>query len=188
MALQQVPDSALVQRLTEVFRKTGFTAASLAELQESTGLKKSSLYHRFPEGKTQMAEAVLDNTLRLFAEEILAPADDLSIELSERIAQIGANLSDFYDAGLLSCLLESLSIGNVPPGLSGKLHTMMNAWIGSFALLSQSSGLSQADALKRSSNTVALIEGALVVSRVTGDNTVFQRAIGELEQHLTAQL
>ncbi len=47
------------QVVSEVFRRVGYDGASLEELAKATGLKKSSLYHRFPEGKRQMATEVL---------------------------------------------------------------------------------------------------------------------------------
>jgi len=47
--------------LATVFRSRGYEGASLKELAEATGLKKASLYYRFPNGKQEMAEAVLNH-------------------------------------------------------------------------------------------------------------------------------
>ena len=59
MANLKYSQNDVIQSLLEVFRKVGYDGASLQQLANATGLKKSSLYHRFPEGKKQMAEEVL---------------------------------------------------------------------------------------------------------------------------------
>ena len=51
----------VVDRLLAVFQRLGYDGASLAELSHATGLGKSSLYHYFPNGKEEMALAVLRN-------------------------------------------------------------------------------------------------------------------------------
>ena len=45
--------------LAEVFREHGYEGASLSLISKATGLGKGSLYHFFPGGKEEMADAVL---------------------------------------------------------------------------------------------------------------------------------
>ncbi|MEP1982729.1 MAG: helix-turn-helix domain-containing protein, partial [Maribacter dokdonensis] len=61
MRPQKVLDIEILTGLTKVFRSRGYEGASLKELSEATGLKKASLYHRFPNGKQEMADAVLQH-------------------------------------------------------------------------------------------------------------------------------
>ena len=49
MRPQKVQDTEMLQGLMAVLRSRGYDGASLKELSDSTGLKKASLYHRFPE-------------------------------------------------------------------------------------------------------------------------------------------
>ena len=56
----KVSEEEVVQKLFQVFRLKGFDGASLSDLAEATGLKKASLYHRYPGGKQEMAAAVMD--------------------------------------------------------------------------------------------------------------------------------
>ena len=44
----------VVERLLAVLRRDGFEGASLSVLSEATGLGRSSLYHHFPDGKSDM--------------------------------------------------------------------------------------------------------------------------------------
>ncbi|MFD2271320.1 TetR/AcrR family transcriptional regulator [Undibacterium arcticum] len=50
----------MVDSIISVFRSEGYEGASLAKLSEATGLGRSSLYHHFPMGKEDMANAALD--------------------------------------------------------------------------------------------------------------------------------
>ncbi len=60
--VRKVEDEDLMHRLSEVFKEYGYEGASLAILSQASGLKRPSLYHRFPRGKQQMAEEVLSFT------------------------------------------------------------------------------------------------------------------------------
>ncbi len=53
--------SDAVPLLAELFREHGFAGASLSEITRRTGLGKGSLYHIFPDGKEEMARAVLED-------------------------------------------------------------------------------------------------------------------------------
>ena len=47
----------VIQRIVAAFREHGYEGASLSILSQATGLGRSSLYHYFPNGKTDMAQA-----------------------------------------------------------------------------------------------------------------------------------
>ena len=70
-----VDDPALIARLTGVFRADGYDGASLTALAGAAGLKKASLYHRFPGGKAQMAQEALADAFDWFAAHVIAPLD-----------------------------------------------------------------------------------------------------------------
>src|SRR5436309_2266252 len=65
-ATSPVPNEELFDRLARVFRVAGFEGASLGALADGAGLQRASLYHRFPDGKVQMAEAVMGRVRALF--------------------------------------------------------------------------------------------------------------------------
>ena len=46
-----------IAAVAEVFREHGYAGSSLATITQQTGLVKGSLYHFFPNGKQEMAEA-----------------------------------------------------------------------------------------------------------------------------------
>ena len=185
MAPRLVSDSQLVERLTDLFRQVGYDGASLGAIAAATGLQKSSLYHRFPGGKQQMAGEASAAVIDEFATSVLAPihTDDT---LDQRVAAIAANLDRFYDGGARSCLLDMLSVGNPGADATTNLAAAASAWIEVFGSLAREAGADAATARARAQDAVAAIEGALVVARVTGDRGPFTRAIGGLPARLLA--
>jgi AcrR family transcriptional regulator len=174
-----VSDTELVDRLTELFRSEGFESSSLAEIARATGLQKSSLYHRFPGGKEQMAADVAQAVIDRFAGEILAPLfGDGPAE--DRIRAVGRNLDRFYAGGARRCLLDVLSVGHPGAGASAALADAANGWIAAFASVARAAGARPKEATARAQDAIAGIEGALVLARVTGDEAPFARAIDRL--------
>ena len=88
MPAKKITEDFLMDRLTEVFRLHGYEGASLSLIAEATGLKRASLYHRFPGGKEAMAEAVLQRADEIFVSHILAPLTGPG-EPSARIQETG---------------------------------------------------------------------------------------------------
>jgi TetR/AcrR family transcriptional regulator, lmrAB and yxaGH operons repressor len=172
-------DAQLLGRLTDVFRSAGFDGASLSDLAIATGLQKSSLYHRFPGGKAQMAAEVAERLGTGDVEQALAPlfADG---PIEARVQHVGRSLTAFYEGGAKSCLLDTMSIGAAGADAQRALAAAANRWIQAFAHVAAESGADQAEALVRAQDAIAAIEGALVLARVTGNTQPFTRAIQQL--------
>lgn len=174
-----VTDAQLITRLTDLFRRQGYDGASIGDIALATQLQKSSLYHRFPGGKKQMAAEVAAATGEYFATSILAPLDT-DEPLEERIRAVGRNLDAFYESGTRSCVLDMLSVGEAGPEASAKLSAAAAGWIDAFTAAAREAGADTATAIARAQDAVAAIEGSLVVARVTGDKRAFSRAIERL--------
>lgn len=185
-----VSDEALTERISEVFRTEGYEGASISQLQRVSGLGRSSLYHRFPNGKEDMAASVLEATTSHFVNVVFAneqPAltsQDKQNSPEKRLAQISHRLTEFYRAGSLACLLETLTLGTPTKQVAQLCKQAMNTWIGAFAALAVESGHDTQSAEVRSVDAVAAIEGALVVARATGSSDVFERTMQSLPQRL----
>ena len=50
---------AIVRAAATLFRRNGFAATGINEIAEVSGAPKGSLYHYFPDGKDQIAEAAI---------------------------------------------------------------------------------------------------------------------------------
>lgn len=170
-------DRALIQSLAGVFRRHGYEGASMARLAEATGLQKSSLYHRFPDGKRQMAREVVQHTGAVFQAEVL---ETLSAPGSPalRLQRASRAIRSFYDKGRMPCVLDSLSLSDSEdPETLTLMRDRLTGWIEAFAALARESGAPRADAKARAMQAVAQIEGGLILARVTGRPAPLEQAI-----------
>jgi AcrR family transcriptional regulator len=174
-----VSDEDVLAGLTDLFRGRGYEAASLTDIAHATGLKKSSLYHRFPGGKQQMAAEVAAGVGERFATDILAPLGSGGSP-TERVRAVGRQLTDFYANGHRACLLDALSFGEPGSAASDALRAAANAWTDAFTSVSRDAGHRPAEARMMAQDAIAALEGALIIARVTGDNRCFRRAIDRL--------
>src|SRR5260370_37040253 len=106
----------IVKKLSDVFRRDSYSGASLADLAAAVGLGKASLYQKFPEGKAQMGAEVLTEIGRSLANEVLSILRQ-DAPPTVRFNQMLVAVGKFYNGGQLSCLIDTLSLGE-----AGKLY------------------------------------------------------------------
>lgn len=173
----------IVDRLAEVFRRHGYEGASLTLLSNATGLGRSSLYHYFPNGKEDMASAVLDSAERWMGEEII-PLLTGDASPQDKVRGLAAALDRFYLGGKRSCLLELFAIGDARhifgPRVSQRLANLRDSLAG----IAQQAGHAPAEATRRAEDAMIAIHGSLVVSRGLGDTAPFRRVLDGLERTL----
>lgn len=181
---QSIENEQLLARLSLVFRQFGYDGASLSVLSEATGLKKASLYHRFPEGKRQMAEEVLAAALSWFEANILEPLRE-STPPAQRIATVAAHLDTFYEGGRQACLLNMLSAPHDDAGpFTQAIRSAFEAMIAAFAVVARDAGHDVKVARLRAERAVTLLHGSLVVSRGLGSTKPFKSFLSALEDTL----
>ena len=179
-----VEDNELLARLGTTFRDVGYEGASLALLSESTGLKKASLYHRFPGGKEEMGAEVLAEAGRWLRDHVIVPLAGPGSP-RERLQSMTRELDQFYDGGRKSCLLNMLS---APIGTSGTfgsaIRVLFEAFIDALAKVAIEAGAEKHEARARAERVVALIQGSLVLARGLGTAAPFRRLITDLADDL----
>lgn len=180
-----VQDDELFDRLVTVFRTSGFEGASLGDLAAATNLRRASLYHRFPDGKAEMAEAVLTRLLSQF-EQVLEPMRSAP-DVAAGIAESARHINEFYAAGRLPCVLDTLSLAGAPERVRAKAGELAKAWSDAMAAAARRGGCTRAVAQRRARDALVRFEGALVVARVLGDTSAFTEAVRELPRLLLGE-
>ena len=175
-----IDDEALIDQLSRVISQHGYEAASLQLLSEASGLKRASLYHRFPGGKPEILDAALARAEERF-DEMLAPAN-VAGDPTRRAKQIAKEIDRYYDGGQESCLIVALSLAG--PERKAKAQPCLTAWTQAFARISSDAGVGAKEARERADELVAQIEGALVISAATGNRVPFERAVARLPHRL----
>lgn len=168
-----------IDRLIGVFQQRGYQAASLSELSSATGLGRSSLYHHFPDGKADMARAVLARVSDWLTADVLAVLEGPG-EPRARLAQAIAALDAFYQAGRTRCVLGNFVLDGSREVFAEELRTIFTRLIAGFARVASDAGLSAEQADAKAEESVVQLQGALVLASGMGDAAVFQRALWRL--------
>jgi AcrR family transcriptional regulator len=179
-----VSESELMARLGRVFRDVGYEGATLSVLSDATGLKKASLYHRFPGGKEQMAREVLADAEAWLDENILTPLRGNGPPKA-RIGAMARKLDDFYSGGKQACLLNMLSSARVQEGpFVEPIKRLFETMIGALARVLRDAGQGEAESRHRAQRAIMLLHGSLVLSRGMGSTQPFRRFLKTLPAEL----
>jgi AcrR family transcriptional regulator len=184
---RSIDEGELIHRLGTVFRAVGFDGASLTSLAEATGLQKASLYHRFPDGKEQMAREVLDAAAKWLDEHVLSVLKGGGTP-KERLREVAKRLDEFYSGGRQACLLNVMSSPYLANGPFGKsIKQMFDALIGALCAAVIDAGVDRKVARHRAEQAVVRLQGSLVVSRGTGTTRLFREFVDNLPNELLAR-
>ncbi|MEI9979890.1 MAG: TetR/AcrR family transcriptional regulator [Edaphobacter sp.] len=186
MAHRMVSDEDFYDRALDLFRTYGFDGVSLQRLAEATGLEKASLYYRYPGGKDEIALAVAQGVVTWFQANVFDPLTG-DTPPKKRVVVVADNLRTFYSGGKKSCITDVLSLPGGSDALRAGLKGAMQAWIKAFADIARERGFSPSAAKARAEEAILRIEGSLVLARVLGDNTNFERTMKLLPDLLTAE-
>jgi len=182
----RIQHDALLDALLGVFCEHGFEGASLSLVSQATGLRRASLYHRFPDGKTGMALAVLERVQAEFGAHVLAPLAEAGPPAA-RVRRTAQRLAAFYRGGARSCVLETLSLGRPEPAVRAAVQRCLSAVLEGFAAVAREAGATPAQARRRAELALARYQGALVLARAGGDRSAFERAMRELPAALCGE-
>lgn len=177
---RKIEDDELTRKLTAIFKEVGYDAASLASLSEATGLKKASLYHRFPGGKEQMAEEVLAATREILSEHLFPALADAAPP-DRKMAAFVTIVDAFYASGNESCLLNVLA----PPrgqenGRSVAIASIFQQLSDALTQVAEEAGSPTERAKIRAEQALVELHGALILSKGMADPSVFQRMLTRL--------
>ncbi len=169
-----------IKQLAKVFRTAGYERASLSGLASATGLQRSSLYHFFPGGKAQMLKEVIDESNVVFEETVLSALQGEGSP-RERFLRLIASLDRYYDSGRETCLLGVLTAEMLSDDIRAHIQSGFSRWVSLLAMLLQEHGFTEAESVDRACESVAAIQGTLVLARGMGREEIFRNLLRRLE-------
>ncbi|PZS24469.1 MAG: TetR family transcriptional regulator [Pseudonocardiales bacterium] len=171
--------------LAEVFREHGYGATSLSLITAATGLGKGSLYHFFPGGKQEMASAVLADIEQWFATNVFAPLED-TIEPTQAITSMFDAVERYFHSGQRICLVGAIALGDGRDQFNTQIRGYFARWIAALTGALTKSGRDRRPATALAEETVAGIQGAIVLARALDDPSAFGRTVAKLRAGLAA--
>ncbi|GAA1889456.1 TetR/AcrR family transcriptional regulator [Lapillicoccus jejuensis] len=187
MARTVLDRSDAVRELAVVFRRRGFEGATLSVIREETGIGRGSLYHFFPDGKSDMARAVLDEVRAWFDEQVFGPlrtgadpADAVSASL--RVVE------DYFASRERVCLFAVMTLGAEQETSAREVRRYFADWVDALALALSRGGVGEPEAAEAALDAVAAVQGALTLARALDDDTVLTGVVARTGRRLRAAL
>lgn len=183
----------IIEKTAPVFNKKGFAGTSLSDLTEVTGLTKGALYGNF-KNKDEIAVAAFEYNHRQVRESMITEpgagpvARLLSIprHYKSRFEQLAVN-------GGCPVLNTAVEADDNQPELKEKVVQVIAAWKKSYEQLIQE-GIDEGE-IKPGINPssyanlfIALFEGGVMLSKVTGDLSFFNDAMNRTTQIIKSEL
>lgn len=180
MANSKVDPDIVIERLMHVFRSFGYDGASLAELASETGLKKASLYHRFPDGKVGMANAVLDYVAGWSDSQIFGVLFS-SEPAPERMGTVLNSINVLYGGGQLACILRAMAHGTAAEIFKEKISNIFQRWISAFTHLATDLGHDSSEAKRLGESALIKIQGSLILAQTMQKPELFQQTLNDIK-------
>jgi TetR/AcrR family transcriptional regulator, lmrAB and yxaGH operons repressor len=169
---------ALIENAATLFRRQGYAATGIKQILAAADVKAGSLYHHFPDGKAELAAAVVDGVgsdITRLLRSVLA---------AERPAvDIVATWIDILIAGLDGdprdgCPIEPIATESVNASAPVRAASAraFAGWCTAVADRLIRDGWPDAEARQTAQAVIALIEGALILSRIAGDRSALDAA------------
>ncbi|WP_299680242.1 TetR/AcrR family transcriptional regulator [uncultured Tenacibaculum sp.] len=187
MRPQKVLDIEILAGLSKVFRSKGYEGASLKDLSDATGLKKASLYHRFPDGKKGMADAVLNHIDNWVDEKVFFELLNTEKTPKERLKTGLEAVRVLYKGGEETCIFRALSMQSSLELFENQISGGMKKWINTFETLGLALGFSPTDAKEKAYQTLIKVQGSLIVTKGLNDITIFENTLVQIENEYLDQ-
>jgi len=185
MRPQKIEDNQMLDGLFEIFRAKGYEGTSMSDMEQYSGLKKASLYHRFPGGKKEIAQAVLRHVEQWTITNIYEPLSNSDYAPLDRINRITENISALYDNGSKRCLLRAFSMETQTTVFGSEIKEAMELWIAGLINLGKDLGYSEEVSMQKAKKALVSLQGSLVVSNVLQDNRSFIEALEDIKKLYT---
>jgi AcrR family transcriptional regulator len=173
--------------LAELFREYGYEGASLSLIGRATGLGKGSLYHFFPGGKAEMAAAVLADIDYWFETNLFAPLRGPGPP-EAAIAAMIVEVTAYFRCGRRVCLVGAMGMNQSRDRFAAAIRGYFLRWIEALADALRRGGVDAAEAAALAEEAVAVIQGAIVLTRALDRPETFERAMDHLRVRLTGAL
>lgn len=170
--------AALIDTAARLFRRQGYAATGVNQILAAADVKAGSLYHHFPEGKQALAAAVvggvgadIERRLRGFLDSDRPVADIVDGWIDVMSAGLAADQRD-------GCPIEPIATESVNASAQVREASarVFGDWSRAIADRLRADGWTDAEADRAALAVIALIEGALLLSRIGGDTSALDAA------------
>lgn len=182
--MKKTDRDAIIDAALALFRVSGYHNTSMADISAACGLLKGSIYHYFP-GKKELAMAALDRVIANSREKLFRPALDVSVPAKFRLDSLAARVERYFIGRDGGCVMGNLAleVGDAIPEFQERIRAYFNEWKQAVAML-LAARYGDERAAEIAEDSVARVQGAIMLMGVTRDERVLRRASRETVQLL----
>lgn len=184
----------IIEKTAEIFNKKGYAGTSLNDLTEATGLTKGALYGNFV-NKDEIALAVFDFNAKLIRDAVFRTDNDSNAILwlmnipkfyKERFAKIALR-------GGCPIMNTAVEADDNQPLLKKKVNQTISIWKKAICDtiergIKKGEIKAQVSAPKYAAIFLSLLEGAIMLSKSTGDVTYINEAMDRMKEIILRDL
>ncbi len=184
----------IIETAAIVFNQNGYAGSSVDRIVQLTGFRRGKIYHHF-KTKDEIALAAFDYTIGLLQETVMAEMLPMNHAI-ERLHALVEGMKRFVRhpnmVGGCPILNTAVDSDDTHPALRQRTQEAVNqirALIGSIVELGirQKEILSSADSEEVSLVIISTIEGAIMLSKLYGDDLYLNRAAEHLHHYIDTQ-
>ncbi|EON20993.1 transcriptional regulator [Cupriavidus sp. GA3-3] len=172
----------IVEKTAPIFNVKGYAGTSLADMTEATGLTKGSVYGNFA-NKEEVALAAFDHNWKQAQAAVRAVMATRETSKEQLLALTGVyeSLPEEFPVGGCPLLNTAIEADDTHPALREKAMEAFRGWKTHLVKVIKAGIASQefrkdVDAEQTAVTLIALIEGAIMISRLTG-NAGYSKAV-----------
>lgn len=179
----------IIEKTAPLFNTKGYAGTSLNDMIEATGLTKGSIYGNFA-GKDEVALAAFDHNIQKVTGIIRAEMDKQTTCRGRLLVYI-----DVYDnflkypfpVGGCPIMNTATEADDTHPALKDKASDVITAWKnGIIRLIEEGKKKKEfqpsVDAEQMALTIIAMIEGAILITKTTGKNSYRKQILGAVEK------
>jgi TetR/AcrR family transcriptional repressor of lmrAB and yxaGH operons len=188
MARERDTRADLVQTMARLLREQGYTATGRAQLLAESAVSNGSLYHHFPGGMEELAEAALEASGQAVAgalSEALDGAPNAALGVIRFLEMAEGPISG---EPCLGCPVAPTALESpiISPRLRVVAARCFDHWEKLIEAGLRADGWPENSAPERASAALSLVEGALFLTRVSGQRSHLANAKRAVLSLLTA--
>jgi len=185
----------IVEKTAPIFNRKGYSGTSMSDLTETTGLTKGAIYGNF-ENKDEVALAAFNYNVGRMIEQV----KDLQALRPTAIGKLEAYIM-VYRQGLYKSFLGAgcpivntgVDADDTHPQLQKKVSEALARWHRSVSAIVHQGIRSgeireEVNVAAFASLMIAMIEGGITVSKISGDMSYLTQSLDYLEQIIAVQL
>jgi TetR/AcrR family transcriptional repressor of lmrAB and yxaGH operons len=191
MAPAQKHRESLVGASLSLFQRQGYAGTGLAEILSESGAPRGSLYHYFPEGKEQIAEAALRQAAAATEQRIRNAAKHLASPAKFAIAYGNVVAETMERSGFArGCPVATVALEAWPasPRLTAASRDAFALWSTALADMLRDAGIAPARAAELADFMIASMEGAMILARVRQSTTPVLQAAAQIARVFETEL